>query len=77
MTTFLIRPGVPFYGRQLRARALRMWRLAADLVWARWDALREAAPENRSAAFAAYLAALDAEATAATALANLHPSQAA
>ena len=75
--TFLIRPGVPFYSRQLRARALRMWRIAADLVWARWEALRTAAPENRSAAFADYLAALDAEATAAAALADLHPSQAA
>ncbi|HUA49925.1 MAG TPA: hypothetical protein VMA77_32130 [Solirubrobacteraceae bacterium] len=75
--TFLIRPGVPFYSRQLRARALRAWRIAADLVWARWEVLREATPESRSAAFAAYLAALDAEAMAATALANLGPSQAA
>lgn len=75
--TFLIRPGVPFYGRQLRARGLQAWRTAADLVWARWDALRVATPENRSAAFTAYLAALDAEATAAAALANLLPGQAA
>ena len=75
--TFLIRPGVPFYGRQLRARALQAWRAAADLVWARWEALREAPPEGRSAAFAAYLAALDAEASAAAALANLRSSQAA
>src|SRR5271165_109418 len=75
--TFLIRPGVPFYGRQLQARALQAWRIAADLVWARWEAVREATPENRSAAFAAYLAALDAEATAAAALADLRLSQAA
>ena len=75
--TFLIRPGVPFYGRQLQARALRAWRIAANRVWARWEAVREATPENRSTAFAAYLAALDAEATAAAALANLRLSQAA
>jgi len=75
--TFLIRPGVPFYGRQLHARALRAWRMAADLVWTRWEALREATPEERARAFAAYLAALDAEAAAAAALADLRPSQAA
>jgi hypothetical protein len=75
--TFLIRPGVPFYGRQLQARALRAWRIAADRVWARWEAVRDATPENRSAAFAAYMAALDAEAAAAAALANLRLSQAA
>ena len=75
--TFLIRPGVPFYGRQLQARALRAWRVAADLVWARWEALREATPENRPAAFADYLAALDAEAMAAAALADLRPLEAA
>ena len=75
--TFLIRPGVPFYGRQLHARALRAWRVAADLVWARWEALAEATPEGRARAFAEYLAALDAEATAAAVLADLRPSQAA
>jgi len=74
---FLIRPGVPFYGRQLHARALRAWRVAADLVWARWDSLTEATPEGRASAFAEYLAALDAEATAAAALADLRLSQAA
>ncbi len=75
--TYLIRPGVPFYGRQLHARALRAWRMAADLVWTRWEVLREATPDRRAGAFAAYLAALDAEASAAAALADVHPSQAA
>jgi hypothetical protein len=69
---FLIRPGVPFHSRQLRARAMRAWRAAADLVWARWEALGEAAPELRPAAFAAYLAALDAEASAADTLAEIN-----
>ncbi len=75
--TFLIRPGAPFYGRQLHARALRTWRAAADLVWARWEVVREASPESRAGAFAEYLAALDAEASAATVLADLRPSRAA
>jgi len=75
--TFLIRPGVPFYGRQLYARALRAWRVAANLVWARWEALVEATPEGRAGAFSEYIAALDAEATAAAVLADLRPSQAA
>ncbi len=75
--TFLIRPGVPFYRRQLHARALRAWRIAADLVWARWEALQEATPDGRASALAAYLASLDAEATAAAALADLRLSQAA
>jgi hypothetical protein len=45
--------------------------VAADLVWARWDALKDATRERRPAAFAAYVAALDAEASAAAALADL------
>ncbi len=75
--TFLIRPGVPFYGRQLHARSLQSWRVAADLVWARWEAVREATPETRAGAFAAYVAALDAEGAAAAALADLSLGQAA
>jgi len=74
---FLIRPGVPFYGKQLHARAMRVWRGAADLVWTRWEVLGEAAPELRPVAFAAYLAALDAEASAAAALADIQLFQAA
>ena len=74
---FLIRPGVPFYGRQLQARAMRAWRVAADLVWARSELLAEAPRELRSVAFAAYLAALDAEASAAAALADTQLTKAA
>jgi len=72
---FLIRPGVPFYGSQLHARAMRAWRVAADSVWARWENFREAAPELRSLAFAEYLTALEAEASAASALADLRLGQ--
>ena len=74
--TFLIRPGAPFYDQQLHARAANAWRSAADLVWSRWEALTSAPPESRPGAFAAYTAALD-EAAAASALADLYPSQAA
>ncbi len=69
---FMIRPGVPSHGRQLHARAMRAWRAAADLVWTRWEALGDAAPELRPVAFAAYLAALDAEASAAATLAEIN-----
>ncbi len=69
---FLVRPGVPFYGRQLQERALASWRAAADVVWARWEVLIEASPECRAAAFRRYLDALDAEAGAAAALADIH-----
>jgi hypothetical protein len=54
--------------------APQAWRAAADLAWARrvaLDALREATPERLPAAFSAYVAALDAEASAADALADL------
>jgi hypothetical protein len=74
---FLIRPGAPFYRRHLQARALYAWRSAPDLVWARWELLREATPESRARALAAYHAALDAEAEAAATLADMRPSQAA
>jgi len=70
-----IRPGGPFSSRQLHARAMDAWRGAADLVWARWEVLREVAPELRPAAFAAYLAALDDEASAAAALAEVSLGQ--
>jgi len=72
---FSIRPGGPFSGRQLHACAMDAWRAAADVVWARWEVLCEVAPELRPAAFAAYLAALDAEASAATTLAEVRLGQ--
>ena len=68
--TFLIRPGSPFHARQIEARAHQDWRSAAELVWARWETLTTASPEDKPGAFAAYMSALDAEAAAADALAD-------
>jgi hypothetical protein len=48
-----------------RADALETWRDAADLVRLRWHVFIEAGSANRSSAFAAYVAALDAEEAAA------------
>ena len=70
--TFLIRPGAPLYQAQLRARALDMWRDAALLVQSRWDDFLVADGASRPGAFAAYVAALDAEAAAAGELAHAH-----
>jgi len=75
--TFLIRPGVPFYGKQLRARTMDAWRTAADLVWTRWEFWIDATPETRAGRFAAYVSALDAEAAAAAAVADLQSTNAA
>ena len=49
--------------------ATSTWRIAACTVWERWDAFLVASQQDRSAAFAAYLAALDAESAAADELA--------
>jgi hypothetical protein len=68
---FPLGPVVSLSGTPPQERASQAWRAAADLVWARWDVPREATPEHRPAAFAAYVAALDAEASAADALADL------
>jgi hypothetical protein len=65
-----IRRGVISPRMRMQARALRSWRIAADLVWTRWDAFREATSDRRPLAWAAYSAALDAEASAAAALAE-------
>jgi hypothetical protein len=51
--------------------SLDAWRIAADLVWTRWEAFADAPRDIRARAFAAYLAALDAEAAAAAEIANL------
>jgi hypothetical protein len=53
------------------ARAARRWRYAAHLVWTRWEVFLGAEPEARAFAFASYTAALDAEETAAAAMARL------
>jgi hypothetical protein len=74
---FLLRPGAPLYREQLRARAIDSWRNAALLVSLEWDAYVAADRDARSDAFAAYEAALEAEATAAGELELLHLDQAA
>ena len=53
-----------FASRSL-ARSLEIWREAASLVTTRWRAFLDAEPDNRDWAFAAYVAALDAEEAAA------------
>jgi hypothetical protein len=70
--TFLIRPGAPLYQAQLQARALDMWRDAELLVQLRWDDFLAADRASHRDAFAAYVAALDAEAAAAGELAHAH-----
>jgi len=67
---FLPRPIAPLSGSPGQERVSQAWQAAADLVWARWDLLREATHEHRRAAFAAYLAALDSEVSATAALAE-------
>jgi hypothetical protein len=58
---------------ELQALALDVWREAEAQVQTRWDAFLAAdRPSRRRADFAAYLAALDAEAAAADALAQTH-----
>jgi hypothetical protein len=62
---FPVRRGTPLYQAQLQARALNAWRDAELVVRARWDAFLVADGASRRHAFAAYVAALDAEAAAA------------
>ena len=54
-----------------RADALDNWREAADLVATRWQLFLGAGPEGRAWAFASYVAALDAEESAASEMARL------
>jgi hypothetical protein len=68
---FLSLPGTPFYRAELRAQALEIWRSAERLVADRWCAYLDSAGEARPHVFAAYVAALDAEAAAADDLARL------
>jgi hypothetical protein len=68
--TFLIRPGAPLHQGQLQARALATWHDAERLVQLRWDTFLAADRASRRGAFAAYVAALDAEAAAAGELAH-------
>jgi hypothetical protein len=75
--TFLIRSGAPLYQAQLQALALDTWRDAELLVQSRWDDFLVADRATRRGAFAAYLAALDAETAAADELAHSHLAEAA
>jgi hypothetical protein len=70
--TFLIRPRAPLHEAQLQARTLATWRDAELLVQLRWDDFLVADRLSRRGAFAAYVAALDAEAAAAGELADAH-----
>jgi hypothetical protein len=70
--TFLIRRGTPLYQAQLESRALHTWRDAELLVQLRWDTFLASGGASRPDAFAAYTAALDAEAAAARELAYAH-----
>jgi hypothetical protein len=70
--TFLIRPDAPLHHARLHAGALDTWRDAEVLVQLRWDTFLEADRASRPGAFAAYVAALDAEAEAAGELAHAH-----
>jgi len=54
----------------LPARTTEAWRIAASTVWARWDAFLATPNEGRRVAFAAYVAALDAECAAADEMAG-------
>jgi hypothetical protein len=74
---FLLTPGAPLYREQLRARAFESWRNAAALVSLEWDAYLAADSDTRSDSFAAYEAALDAEAMAAAELELFNLDQAA
>jgi hypothetical protein len=58
------------FGARGQARAYGAWRIAADLVWTRWQTFLEADPETRTWAFAAYQSALDQESAAAADLAG-------
>src|SRR4051794_4789558 len=66
---FFIRSGAQNQGH-LPDRAFDAWYDAELLVQLRWDSFLEADRSSRPGAFAAYLAALDAEATAAGELAH-------
>jgi hypothetical protein len=59
------------------AEAAERWREAARVAWERWEVFLGAEPETRAFAFASYTAALDAEESAAAAMARLVASRAA
>jgi hypothetical protein len=62
---FPLRRRTPFHRTARTPSPIDEWRAAERLVWTRWTDFLHAPPEIRSGAFAAYVAALDAEAIAA------------
>jgi hypothetical protein len=62
---FLLRRRTAFHRIPCTRSPIEEWRAAERLVWMRWRAFLQAPPDVRSGAFAAYVAALDAEAIAA------------
>lgn len=64
---------LPVYGALRFARAQSIWRDAARVVSIRWDVFLRSEPQTRAFAFAAYIAALDAEETAAARMSRLVP----
>jgi hypothetical protein len=65
---------LPVYRALRLARAQSLWRDAARLVSIRWDVFLRSEAQARAFAFASYLAALDAEETAAVRMSHLVPS---
>ena len=61
----MFRTSLPILRFQPDRDPLEAWRTAEALVRARWTEYRAAGREDRAGAFAAYTAALDAEAAAA------------
>jgi hypothetical protein len=62
---------LPVYRALRLARAQSIWRDAARLVSIRWDVFLRSEAQTRAFAFASYLAALDAEETAAVRMSHL------
>jgi hypothetical protein len=61
----------PFARKEPSERATQAWREAAAAVSARWASFVQALPQERSTAFASYVAALDAEEAAAARIERL------
>jgi hypothetical protein len=67
----MFRTSLPTLQFQPNVDPLEAWRAAEALVRARWAEYRAARREDRPGAFAAYAAALDAEAAAANELGSM------
>jgi hypothetical protein len=64
----------PLFAARSRVQALETWREAASLVRFRWRVFLNADGASRRWAFASYVAALDADESAASEVAALTPS---